>query len=529
MDHVVSSNYRRGTVSFDPGAERPVNTAELSNLGAVAVLAYASFVFLLTYWTDPVRPRALFWNGWYEVWYDQSQYFDMVQGLTHGNLGHFQYPSGYPLLAWCTWFIKSDPFLIADLLLFVSFVFFSFELFKEFVTPALGLAATVLLIHCSVGVFETPWSSTLSAAALACILWILVRRPRSIGISLLIGLCLGACFAARVGDVAIGFALLVGAFVTSGDRMRELGYSAVSVLTCVAASGVVIAINHHLSGSAMGGYLTAVRQGGFNPTALPWKLYGFVLDPFLLAGESNPLAKPLVAVVPALLLSPPGWLALRKSRPTTFWLFATCVAGWLCVYGGYVALSGFTLKYGSVHYAKVLFPLLIGTALYLVQQIADGAVRWRWLAVYGSIVLVAATLPREAVHRISHAEFTVRANVNHAEVSKAADGIDGTRWDSGHPQQPGMAFDIDLRKPRFVYRLIADTHDSPDRYGRDVAVYCSSDGVKWTKLAVVNNGLFPAIPEYRFEPVRARYFRLELTQPSSESWSIHEIGVYGIF
>jgi F5/8 type C domain len=500
-----------------------------TNLASVALLAYACVVFVSTYLSDSTRPHGSYSNGWYDIWYDQSQYFDMVKGISHRTLGHFQFPSGYPLFGWCTWFVKSDPFLIADLLLFGAFVFFSFEIFNTLLNPALSLASTVLLIHCSVALFEIPWTSSLSATALVCLLWIVLRDHYNFRYSVLIGVCLAVSFAARVGDVAIGLALLVAAFATTSEKVNAARHYAISVLTSLVGAAVVLALNHHLSGSAFGTYLASVRQGGFNPAALPWKIYGFVLDPFLYAGETNPLAKPLAVVVPGLLLSPVGLFALRKTRSAIFWLFVAFLAGWLCVYGGYVALSGFTLKYGSVHYAKVLFPIAVGTSFYFFQRVAESGVRWRLLAAYIGLMLAIIILPRIAVHKLSASEFTVRSNTNNAEAARAADGNDLTDWSSGVPQSSGMTFDVDVKQPRFIYRITADTHASPNGIGRDVSIYRSADAVNWEYVAAVNNDVTGVSPDYRFEPVRARYFRLRLTKASRDWWSIHEIRVYSAF
>jgi hypothetical protein len=334
--------------------------------------------------------------------------------------------------------------------------FFSFKLFRTFLKPSLALAGVVALIHSSVFYFETPWTSTVTAAAVACILWLVVSKPPSIGTSIVVGLCIAATFGARMGDVAMGFTVLAAGVLTTRRTRTGLAHCGISIVVFAISLSVLLAINYHLSGSLFGTYFSSVRNAGFDAVASPWKLYGYVFDPFTFAGETNALARPMIAVVPGLLLAIPGLALMGRRHSAVMWAFIACIAGWLFIYTGYVAVSPLTLKFLSMHYAKVLFPVLIGSSMGFVEALAEGMVNWRLLGACTVLLVGCMLLAHLGSERIRPGEAEVTASENTADAWKAIDGNEATRWDSGRPQEPGMRFDIDLRKSRFVLRIPRD-------------------------------------------------------------------------
>src|SRR5678815_5805699 len=50
-----------------------------------AVCTLAALSFWLRYISDPMRPGAIFPLGWYEQWFDQTQYYDILVHIPQGT------------------------------------------------------------------------------------------------------------------------------------------------------------------------------------------------------------------------------------------------------------------------------------------------------------------------------------------------------------------------------------------------------------------------------------------------------------
>jgi|GEM_PF-1634900 len=125
-------------------------------------------------------------------------------------------------------------------------------------------------------------------------------------------------------------------------------------------------------------------------------------------------------------------------------------------------------------------------------------------------------------------ELSMSATASHNNVISGTDNLlqafDGkfeSRWSSRAPQQPGMAFEIDLNKTRLVSGLRLDSARSPQEYPRGYVVKLSSDRQHWGEVANQPNNTRGL--EVDFKPQLARYVRVELTKQAEAWWSIHEI------
>lgn len=119
----------------------------------------------------------------------------------------------------------------------------------------------------------------------------------------------------------------------------------------------------------------------------------------------------------------------------------------------------------------------------------------------------------------------VQANVNPAEGALAADGDSSTRWNSGEPQQAGMAFDIVLDQVYPVTGFRLDLFFYED-HPRHLKIYTSEDGETFTERQAASAGQV----EFTFaEPVSCKNIRLILEEPEDEegwNWSVYEILVF---
>ncbi len=339
--------------------------------------AYSALLFVFVYLGDPLHPSAAHPLGWYAGWHDQSEYYNMVTSIPHGSLGRFEYPPGYPGLAWLTWWLyPKDPFFALDLILFVVFVYCCWRVFGAFLASAsMRLLAAIVLATFAAPLFEIPWTTSACACALAVVLYIVVCREMTFQWGVAAGAAVGILFAARLVDVAIGGCLVAAAAGEKWWRTRRppMGFLGGAALSCASLMAVVLTVNERLSGSWLGTYFYAALGQGSSPLfSLPFKLYGYFVDPLLFQGEKLSYARSLVATLPICVLAPGGLVFLWRSQRRVAILFLAVVAGWAPIYAPFVAVSGLTVRFGSAHYAKVLFPVLAGAAFFAIAEFAAG-------------------------------------------------------------------------------------------------------------------------------------------------------------
>lgn len=503
---------------------------------AALASAYALIFFLISYLADPGRPGGAFIPGWYDrlYSYDQWQYYLMANAMHHGSLGPFQYPVLYPFLGYLGGFLyRRDPFVIPDLLLFGVAVYFSVRVFAVVLeNSVLTLAAAAFLIHSTCAMFVKPWTTTVTAAALAVILFIYLERRVSTVWGVICGLAAAATFGARIGDLALAgavAALIVWELVRKRTGARFLAAAVVSGLAVMAA---VLLVDYKFSGLWLGNYYQAAAGQQWCVACIPWKLYGYLIDPFRFQGAGDAISVPMIQVAPLLLLAPLGlfFLFRNPSRRRAAAAFSAMIAGWFVIYGPFSAVTGSSLRYGSVHYAKVLFPVAICCASWALVVAVRPAPAERKVALWYAAIVTAALLGIASIspHKLDLAGVRVSSNANPGAAWQAVDGDPNTRWDSAAPQKPGLEYNLDFERTVILNRIDLDTARSPGGFARRLNIEVSTDGKKWSEV-VANAGTLPgAEAHYYFSPTRVRQIRFTLTAPDpSDYWSIHEIAAYG--
>jgi hypothetical protein len=322
---------------------------------------YAALVFLIFYATDSSRPRGdSVPLGWYGAWADQTEYYNMIKGISEGHLGRAMYPPGYPALGWLGSFVTPwDPLLVVDLLAFLVFIWCWLKVYSTFLPEGVALLSTVMLVHTSVSTFETPWTTTITASAVAILMYLYIVRQTSWWAGLVSGVMIGLVFGARVGDVLITAAAMLVYLAVVRPPRRFLFAMAVSTALLVAAVSLA---NHHFTGHPLGSYVQRVKQEGFEIGRIPVKLYGYFIDPWTY--DRQHATPPVVKVVPAFALFVPGLLLLFRRHRDLALILAAITTSWMCIYAAYSFVKGSSLVLGSIHYVKVLFPIFIGCGTY---------------------------------------------------------------------------------------------------------------------------------------------------------------------
>jgi hypothetical protein len=520
------------TISKTAAKASPIRGHFLAALAS----AYASIFFLIRYLADPERPGGVSIPGWYDrlYSYDQWQYYLMANAIHDGSLGPFQYPVLYPFLGYAGgFFYRKDPFVIPDLFLFAIAVYFSVRVFAVVLdNSGLTLAAAGLLIHSTCALFVKPWTTTVTAAALAVILFVYLERRASTFWGVICGFAVAATFGARIGDVVLAgavAALIVWELVQKRTGARFLAAAAVTALAVV---GAVLLVNHKFSGLWLGNYYQSAAGQQWCVACIPWKLYGYLIDPLRFQGAGDVLAVPMIQVAPLLLLAPLGlfFLFRNPSRRRAAAGFSTMFAGWFVIYGPFSAVTGSSLRYGSAHYAKVLFPVVICCACWALVVAVHPAPAERKSSLWYAAVVTAALLGIASIspHKLDLAGVRVSSNANPSAAWQAVDGDTNTRWDSAAPQKPGLEYNLDFERTVILNRIDLDTARSPGGFARRVKIEVSTDGKTWSEVVASAGTLPGAEAHYYFSPARVRQIRFVLTASDpSAYWSIYEIGAYG--
>ena len=125
--------------------------------------------------------------------------------------------------------------------------------------------------------------------------------------------------------------------------------------------------------------------------------------------------------------------------------------------------------------------------------------------------------------------WKLTASHNSGSLGNAVDGNQGSRWDTGSVQKPGMWFMIELPEPVHVASFTLNTKGSDADYPRGYEVIVSKDGEQWSDIVASGRGDNPitTIEISVSDPVR--FIRITQTGSSSNKyWSVHELSLKGL-
>lgn len=339
----------------------------------VLLSIYLTVLFAGSYLTDVARPGRNIGSSWYTSWADQHAYYEMVDSIPKGHLGSFQFPPGYPFLGYLGSFLSpADPFLLVDYLLFTGFIVLSWKAFTSFLTEVSAFAGALVLAHISVRLFEIPWTSSVAATAAALLLLMFTQRLSTPPWAVAAGIAIGLTFSARIGDILVIAPVILLIGWSLAGKPRELAKVVLwASLPAAIICGVTILVDYRLSHTLLGPYMQRVQSQGFSVRALPRNLYGYVIDSWTLDRYVD-VDKTIWRVVPLLPLAPIGigLLLLRSGKRALGLALLTPILAWIAAYGAFYAVNGQTLRYGSAHYCKILFPSLIASAFYVVDRVS---------------------------------------------------------------------------------------------------------------------------------------------------------------
>lgn len=121
-------------------------------------------------------------------------------------------------------------------------------------------------------------------------------------------------------------------------------------------------------------------------------------------------------------------------------------------------------------------------------------------------------------------DWTLSASHGEKDLDRALDGDISSRWTVGSSQAPGQWLQIQLPEKTEVAGVVLDAGTSRNDYPRGFKVVLSEDGEKWSKPVAKGKGK-ETKTVIEFDPVPARYIRIEQTGNNRGYWSVHDLGV----
>ena len=487
-------------------------------LSGVSVLS-----FLLFYFSDFLRPGGAYKLGWYETWADQGAYMDMINGIRQGTLGHFNYPILYPLLGFLgSFFTKNDPLVLVNLLCFVSVIVLSFKVFEKYFSREASLVTALMLQNFLTGMFTMPWTTSLTTLFLAYVFYAFACKKFDLVHYILAGSCAGFAFATRIGDfLPVGAAAAVY-FLSGFMKERKLAPVIWGLVSCAVIIAADLAVNYAFSGNLLGNYLANVGKAGFNVEAIPYKFYGYFIDPLKFHNENHPFSIPLLRHAFLFVLAPLGIYFLlreKKMRPE-FYFAGAVLAGWAVIYLPFVAVTGFTLRNLSLHYSKMLFPILAFLSIYAIKRALESGKAKPVIIYFSALVLITGIFLHE--FKFEQVNIRGRAELLEGQERKPWDG-----WKSSETQKPGMECVVELEKQKTINRVIIESRGKGETYPAEIAVYTRGAGSEWKRIQIIGFSSKGEVYDIIFEAmsVKAVKFVIEKENPG-RLWAINNIYVF---
>jgi hypothetical protein len=509
------------------------------------IILFSIVLFCYTYWVDVSRPGPISPLGYYQSWWDQSQYYNMAVGISQGNLGSFNYPVGYPFFGFLGLLIyPGDPFLPIDFVGFVLFIWLAYVICKKFFNKSLSLISGVLLALVAVQSFVTPWTTTISAICLVYILYITVHEKYGHTEYILAGLCVGLAFAARIGDiipVLFAYAFYIGYPIITEKKVTISRLIGIPVAAAII--GITLIVDFAFSGKMLGNYAVgATNLKYFDVISMPYNVFGFFLNTFTFGGETHTLSIPFLKFFFLFVFVPLGLYLLLKTenQKRKGLLFLTVLLGWCIVYLAHVGISATALKFEvGYHYEKMLFPIFIISAMTVIDEFSklenqkDEAKKFLktillYLTSIAVIIILFTNFFNFSQIQLNQNNIKITASNNQALTPHMIDNNPATRWDSGAPQKTDMSIFIALDRDYLINRIVLDSTPIPAGTPTQVEIYYSKDNIKWEKEDFATyTGFTSGLSNIYFPPFTAKYVKITLPQDSPNWWTIYELKIYG--
>jgi hypothetical protein len=354
----------------------------------LVLLVLAVLYFVVYYVTDPARPAGMFsWFfgyhdqakyplGWFG-YYDQGQYLRLAHTLASLKFSQlhatYSYGLGYPLVAvpfiWLGF--DKDPFVFFNLAAFVFAAYAIYRVAKQLISPFAGFLAGFGLVFATplIHYVDQPWNSTVCLVVMSAILIVLTIKKVNKWHALVLGLLLGWAFAARYVDVIWLGALALAALYRGSFKtlVRQSVFVAIGLALLVTP---VLYSQYRIFGSPFRTpYVNHIGLGGqggsdqglgaYNINRIPTAAMALLVSPRI-AGSPDSDRGLFIDMFWALAAIPGAFILFRRHNHRLF--FACFIVFGLIAslfYLSFRASTAGSLKYGELHYFKMLWPGIV--------------------------------------------------------------------------------------------------------------------------------------------------------------------------
>lgn len=535
--------------------------------GTWLVAIYATVQFLYAYWTHPLNPamRLGIDAGWYGQ-ADQAGYMRILRGFVQGELTrHFHYPPGYPVLGVPFFHITPlDPLVIPNIIIFVITCVLYFRLGCTFLTPALSLAALVLLSQDDLFLmfFVVPWNNMVPTFCLAVLFTFIVTPPRRIYLAATaIGVCLDWTLAARYGDVLLLLPPALGALFRLAPTWRQRFVLAlIAGLATLPIVGWVGWIHDSIFGSPLTtpytlhlSRITGYESQGLDSrsfTYLGYHLFSLLINPnvFDPATKFTPLVpslwhRPLLSYYFVFLFAGVGVACIQHQHRLLAATFGASFALGLLYYGTFWSTSASDLKFFALRFFLPWQPMLAFAGLAGLVGLLQ--IDWRLphnqrlvgVGLTSTLVLVVGlySLGRifppfpDWARTIPPRGWVAAARAAPEQLAFVFDNSVGNGWWAQGVQPAGTTFTVDMRQPYQLDHLFLVRSVASKSGPVAVEATLSWDALHWFKPNDIQMETSEErIIGFHFAPTEARYIRFTLRHDSTPAgWGIDELIAYG--
>lgn len=329
----------------------------LLSLLAASIVFYGFF-----YFQTMLRPGAVFPLGW-NGWADQGEYMKEARAIRQWDLsdhGNYVYPMGYPLAAVpFLGVLPAHPFFPVNIAAYVTVIGLFYSTATRWVAAPVAFVGGILMMLATPLTILTviPWTSTPALLATTYWLYVAVGRRRLTYPGVVIGaLLFGWMYTARGGGELVLLGPFAVAFLWSFRKERGLVWKGLIALVILGTVAVLNALwTHAIFDQWFHPYLNAVKRVGFDAKLIPDALWATLF----VGGPEAQWHPGLFVQAFWLLLFPIGvYLACRRRDAVLhLGLIGSVVVGIVvtCAFDNFGAES---LKYYSLHYVKLWFPIL---------------------------------------------------------------------------------------------------------------------------------------------------------------------------
>ncbi|OGS34252.1 MAG: hypothetical protein A2474_01765 [Elusimicrobia bacterium RIFOXYC2_FULL_34_12] len=356
-------------------------------LNSYFIVFIAIAVFLFTYYTFPGHPSEKLGKGWF-VWCDQGCYLQIAKDFLNLKLvvENYVFGLGYPIIG--TLFLKiypADPFMIPNLILFIITILLYYKISRYYLSDNMVLLTIILLLLCTqyTEFFVIPWNNIIPTVALGFIIYVAVKANKiKIWHSVMMGLLIGWTFAARYVDIVFLIPIVIYIYLYKNKKDEyNKKYFIITVLTAFIIFLLVIYSHKY----AFGSYWKTPYQlpnrtvkseqsilAAFDLSKTFKNLYEVVLNPYQFGQlpTREVFNMPLLGYSFFFLLSIAGFIYLvfiDKNMLMKVIFFVIIAA--LIFYGSFFSMNAGCLKYYSLRYFTMLYPILTIVSVYGLKKI----------------------------------------------------------------------------------------------------------------------------------------------------------------